>query len=185
MKKAIFSLVILFLVSASVYAQSYTPPIGSQFQGGIVAYILKIGDSGYVSGEIHGLIAAPSDQSTTGIQWFNGRNILTGAAGTALGTGITNTNIIVSKQGTTLSYAARLCAELVLNGYYDWYLPSKDELNKLFQNRFAIGGFTNNFYWSSSENGSNFACYQFFDNGTQGANGLKNGPNYVRAVRSF
>jgi len=44
-----------------------------------------------------------------------------------------------------------LCDDLVFNGYSDWYLPSSDELNKLYLNKSAVGGFSNTFYWSSTE----------------------------------
>ena len=123
--------------------------IGDNYGGGIIAYILVSGDLGYVAGQTHGLIAAPSDQST-GIVWWNGSYITTGAAGTATGTGAANTTAIVASQGAG-SYAAKLCDDLVLNGYSDWYLPSKDELNKLYLNKRAVGGFATYFYWSSSE----------------------------------
>jgi hypothetical protein len=62
-----------------------------------------------------------------------------------LGTGNANTNTVVSNQGAG-NYAAKLCSDLVLGSYSDWYLPSKDELNKLFLNKTAIGGFANNYY---------------------------------------
>lgn len=132
----------------------------------------------------HGLIAATSDQST-GIQWYNGFLITTGATGTAIGTGLANTNAIVSSQGATATnYAAGLARAYNGGGYIDWYLPSKDELNKLYQNRIAVGGFTGINYWSSSELDSNLAANHYFIIDTQ--NYLsKNVANYVRAIRAF
>jgi len=156
--------------------------VGDSYEGGKVAYILIPGDPGYIAGEIHGIIAASSDQST-GIQWYNGTNTITGATGTALGTGQANTTAIVTNQGAG-SYAAQLCNDLVLNGYSDWFLASKDELNKLYLNRVAIGGFADTSYWSSSEYDINSAWVKYFDYGSQ-FNLLKFYTFYVRAVRAF
>jgi len=152
------------------------------YQGGIIAYILQSGDPGYDANVQHGLIAAPSNQST-GIAWWNGSYVTTGATATALGTGNANTNTIVSVQGAG-SYAAKLCYDLVLNGYSDWYLPSKDELNKLYLNQTAIGGFAAAYYWSSSEYDNINAWFQNFNDGGQG-NYYKSTTYYVRAVRAF
>jgi len=68
--------------------------------------------------------------------------------------------------------------------FTDWYLPSKDELNKLYLQRKIVGGFTGNHYWSSTESGDYLAWLQNFGNGKQLSNG-KNLTAYVRAVRAF
>jgi hypothetical protein len=161
----------------TVNASSLT--IGATYGGGKIAYILVPGDPGYITGETHGLIAAPSDQST-GIQWgCYGTTV--GGTSTTLGTGATNTAIVSAACGA--GTAARLCADLVLGGYSDWYLPSSDELQKLYINRSSIGGFTTGFYWSSSEANALIAWGTDFDGLTYGD--AKAYPYYVRAVRAF
>ena len=122
---------------------------------------MQLGDLGYDANISHGLIAAPSDQSV-GIQWYNGQYTITGAVGSIIGTGNSNTITIIANQGSG-NYAAKLCSDFAVNGFSDWYLPSRAELAMLYQNRIAIGGFDGSIsYWSSTEYNSNNAWYKYF-----------------------
>ncbi|CAN5403622.1 hypothetical protein BH11BAC3_BH11BAC3_07730 [soil metagenome] len=79
--------------------------------------------------------------------------------------------------------AVDTCDRLVLNGYRDWHLPNRDELNKLFVNKNVVGEFAVAVYWSS-DHYPNGAWSQGFVSGLQGSSNdtIK---YHVRPVRTF
>ena len=85
---------------------------------------------------------------------------------------------------TTSGIAADICENLSNGGYTDWYLPAKDQLNTMYSLRTTIGGFSTNYYWSSTEYSNSRAWNQYFGTGGQVYNG-KNDPGDVRCIRSF
>ncbi len=157
------------------------PAAGDNYGGGKIFYIFQPGDSGYVAGETHGLIAATSD--TQGYRVFGCRGWPAGTS-TALGTGAANTTTLLGCSET--NFAAKLARAVRDGGYSDWYLPSKAELNKLYLNKNLVGNFTdwNNTYWSSSEAIPEYAWFQRFSDGSQDADD-KNAQKGIRAIRTF
>ena len=87
-------------------------------------------------------------------------------------------------KATNWEDANKECENLALNGYHDWGLPNKIELNKLYINKNKIGGFNSNGYWSSSEKNDYNAWWQLFYNGSTSGTKKEDICN-VRAVRTF
>ena len=69
--------------------------------------------------------------------------------------------------------------------FRDWRMPTRFELNEMYVQRVAIGGFANFGYWSSTENNYGNAWGQYFSDGFQGYDGKAGYPFYVRSVRAF
>ncbi|MEI6124891.1 MAG: hypothetical protein WCQ95_14840 [Bacteroidota bacterium] len=156
--------------------------IGESYQGGIIFWLDATGQ--------HGLIAATTDQNVE--YWYNGTNRTTGSSGDGLYAGKMNTAIIVATQmadNQAGNFAAKACADYsVTDGgvtYGDWYLPSKYELNLLYLQSNAVGGFANYYYWSSTESTVTLAWSQLFSTGWQDGDFGKTVLMYVRAVRAF
>ena len=113
----------------------------------------------------------------------NGESIIFADA-TAIGTGEGNTARIVDGCSDPAGFAADLAADYSNSGESDWFLPSKDELKKLYINRASVGGFSPDDYWSSSELVDGGAWSQYFTGGNQG-NYNKDSTLNVRPVRAF
>ena len=141
---------------------------------------------------------------STGIAWCsNTSSDITGAVGTAVGTGSANTTAMQSPAcATGAGVSARAYAG---GGLTDWFLPSKDELNAMCnysrtwtgapstdpctgaQNGpFAAGtyGFASDNYWSSSQANPYDAWYQDLGDG-YALSDSKNSTLRVRPVRAF
>lgn len=166
----------------------YKPKIGDFKYGGVIFYIDQTGE--------HGLVCAVTDQST-GAEWGCDGIFVDGADGIAIGTGAQNT-IDIEASCATAGAAANLCANLSLNGYDDWFLPSLYELKEMYDNKTAINttatansgtGFTSDKYWSSTEKqeGLSYGCgyidFSIGDNDTYTS--IKSKLYYVRAIRAF
>jgi aBig family protein len=135
------------------------------------------------------LEAALDDQSLSQV-WIEGgsQTALNGNTNTGIGTGLANTNAIVLQAFNDGggSSAAQICLDLTIDVYDDWFLPSKDELNYMYDGLHysGVGGFADDNYWSSSEGNDSNAWFQTFFGGNQGY-AVKNDSSWVRAVRAF
>jgi len=170
-----FCVLILSTISYVSCKQEDPIEIGINKYGGIGYYVDVTGQ--------HGLVCAPSNQ--TEAEWGCYLTKIIGADGYAVGTGNQNTVDIVNDcpdDGT----AAKICYDLVLSGYDDWYLPSIGELSLMYTylKTNGLGGFVNDAYWSSTQSDFNEAyMMDFFDGSLTSIN--KDITYRVRAIRAF
>lgn len=185
-------LVAFLLASGSLFAQEE----GQIYQigdtgpaGGIVFF-----DRGFFQDGWRYLEAAPAGAEFSA-EWGGRRQDVPGT-GTIVGSGRRNTQLIVEmlNQRGESQRAAQICADLEINGFKDWFLPSIEELVHLFVNRERVGGFMNTRYWSSSQHsrssaktvefGAGFNGFVIILPGTQSDNN-KFDSRRVRPVRAF
>ncbi len=193
--KKIFTVLSGLVLAATIIAhvpQKSTYSIGDFAHGGIVFWVDETGQ--------HGLVCAKEDQSA-GVIWARSFGD-TYANKDGIYKGKRNTAIIIAAQEAMgdedIIYAARICNELEIteNGktYDDWYLPSRKEVNLMWQSRAAVnkaalanGGSafeSNGFYWSSNEYTDNLGWIQLFYSVSQHYY-FKSDIARVRAIRAF
>jgi hypothetical protein len=156
--------------------------IGSFYSGGIVFDLDSTGQ--------HGMVSTPNNLGI--FHWGCYGTDITNTS-IALGTGESNTTYIMAGCSER-PIAASVCADLVLNGFSDWYLPSRDELMMMLDrlHRQGIGGFSHEWYWSSSQINHNGAWAINFNIDGPGGGGMSfmnKSANFgsfrVRGVRTF
>ena len=162
----------------------YTPVIGDTYQGGILFYLDSNG-GGLIAAPVNQIEGANGSATGTGVPWDCYNTTFPGANGIAIGNGAQNTiDIVVGC--TTPGTAADICANLTLGGYSDWFLPSKDELIEMYQNKYIIGGFVDYNYWSSTSMGNSNLGALVVDFGDGDFTSiLRQSISNVRAIRAF
>tara|TARA_B100001939_G_scaffold238168_1_gene205567 strand:+ start:518 stop:1093 length:576 start_codon:yes stop_codon:yes gene_type:complete len=191
MKKNLYILIFPFLLflTGCVGSEDNDPilSIGDSHNGGIIFYLDENGG---------GLIAANEDLEGT-YEWGcfltqvdDGGNL------TQIGTGYQNTLDIVNQQCLTEFGgipAAQAAIDAQINGFDDWYLPSRDELYLMYLNigkggldsNNNIGNFSDSQYWSSSESNFSNAWIVAFGVGLSESIAKNSFHGRVRTVRSF
>ena len=167
------------LISTAV---SGPPVVGDIYEGGVVFWV---NPSDPNSGMLASLVNIGSS-----LTWNNGSSFTTGATGTAVGTGGSNTTTIINAQGNFGSYAARNCRLHNGGGFNNWFLPSSDELAIMRGQQGVIAaasgnGFVQNQTWSSTEVDAGSAIVRLFQNPNIQGPQTKFQPLPVRAARYY
>jgi hypothetical protein len=148
--------------------------IGERKEGGVIFYLDNT--------LLHGMAVSESDVSTSASFGCYGVDSKTS---TAFGTGQANTTSMIATcpSGT----AAQICNDLDLNGFRDWFLPSKGEIDVMRDNIGSAANRTYEWYWSSSQENNNFGWYSWGKaaGNVWSSTNKENSSFAIRAVRSF
>lgn len=161
--------------------------IGDFYAGGIVFHIFQEGQPGYVAGETHGLVFAPTLLGT--FRWSN-TNIYFQTSN-AFGSGQANNDSIFKYIiPNANAYAAYACDTCTQSGKTDWFLPSSNELDSLKSKLSFFSSYLptwQHVYWTSSAGNINNKDMATVVRIPIGATGLdsKTNSNYVIPVRKF
>jgi len=160
------------VVSHKLVQSASEVQIGDWFRGGKVFY---------TSGTGNGVVATLEDQATISAWGCRGTDITNAESEID---GQVNTQSIVNECAER-PIAASLCSELEYNGYNDWFLPAKNQLNMMYNQQYYIGNFPWGYsWWSSTEIDTLFAWNQNFVSGTQSFT-ERNTSSRVRCVHYF
>jgi hypothetical protein len=169
---------------------------GKLYQGGLIFYL----DTQDTIAGIEGLVSAlsdlesedPLDYGCWGLDIPNVPSVTSvppSGDGAEIGDGSMNTDSILTWTNCNqLPEASMACDDLIHNGYDDWFLPSILELGEMYTKLrlSGFGGFTNNYYWSSTEYDSNDAwVLNFTNNDVQHTVKEAFLFQHVRAIRAF
>jgi hypothetical protein len=179
--------------STGVNSNSATPIVKvlDLAHGGTVFYIFQPDDAGYIEGEVHGLVAALEDNSSSSdsASWGVCNIDISGADGTEMGTGAQNTIDMVAAGCAIAGTAVYYCVNLTSEGYSDWFLPSKDVLLYILEDNISLRddlnmGY-NRSYWSSTEYNSDKALVINYWGDIRSWTKDSNSSAFARPIRAF
>ena len=150
--------------------------------GGAIIY-----DKGEYSDGWQYLEVAPMDASFSAVWGGFGREVSGTEEG--IGAGYDNTQLILASMNEfgVSNTAAQMCEVLHINGFEDWFIPSKDELDLIydyFVNNEKVGAHRE-WYWSSTQYNDGSVWSQNFADGSQENYSSKMNRNVVRVLRKL
>ncbi len=155
--------------------------------GGIIAYInpSEEGSWSYLEVALPTWSGAEEDPAYP----FGGRGVKIPDLSDAVGSGMANTARIVETLTplVSLEFAAEVCDDLVLGGFDDWFLPSQEEMTRIYENLAAhnIGSFHEKKAYMTSSKGNSINAQLFSMAKGTPSWGAKTAPFLVRPVRVF
>ena len=147
--------------------------------GNTTGRYFEVAPKNWYTGSKSPYLKAPWRNDGPTVKWAVG----VGTTAVEIGRGYQNTLAIAARHAVS---AAAYCRSYRGGGKTDWFLPSKNELNQIYEmNKWgAISGFLNEVYWSSTEANADYASSRDFLTGVANINSKTN-KNHVLPVRSF